>query len=242
MRSRTGSIVLALCATLLLSSCAMRAIDKVVLKRDARVGVMFLLDENPEHIHFGTTVLSNFIKPDIDVWQTRSQLTALVSASLSVHSDWIVSEVEPTFSLRQQRLRLMDSWRTKKIRNELMPEFERLAAENKIDYLIAFVPTENQFRIHPGTVHGYGVYSRCMLGTCAMDLMSHLYIGVFEFNPLRYVGAVPGWTESTAWKPDSVDLAALSSIDLDRVRVQFFDDIGRKLHEALVLTGLLPEQ
>lgn len=238
LRKRTSQTVLIVISVLFLQSCV-TPIEKIVVRQNADVGVLFLFDERPKHIHFGSTVFSNFEKSEIDDWNTKSELATRVNKILTSETNLTVKEIETPEKLKGKAKKGSGFWAGRNYRSEILEELEGIAQQERIDYLIAIVPLDIDFYPSPGQANGYGVYSNCLLGNCSIRAFSHIALQVYEANPPRYVGGRHEGVVPPLWKPHSKNVKALSEADLTQARDNFFQHKNDWITEVLQSTGLL---
>ena len=73
--------------------CASQKPVTVAIPQNARIGIMYLIDERPRHVHVGTTVFNNFTEMDVSDWSIRQTLTDHIRNGIRSKYNFTILEI-----------------------------------------------------------------------------------------------------------------------------------------------------
>jgi hypothetical protein len=231
-------IIAIILITVFIHGCATKLPPKVPVPKDAKVGVMLLIDEKPKHIYVGTTIFSNFEKDNVSNWDVKSRLTKYLKSELSRYK---VTFIKPSTKLLNNRLEFISyGWDTLNFNKELAEEISSVTKSSNIDFLVTIepysAPVEYNSAVH---TDGYGLFTRCMFGICRAEALSHVTSRVYAMNPPRLVS----WSAAPK-KQLSVDIASFDDLknlaitEIDKAKDPFILFMYSEISSALVRADL----
>jgi len=242
-KMKSTKIIVVLILSFILFGCYAKLPTDVEVKSNARFGVMYLLDENPKHVHVGTTVFNNFVTTKASDWSTREILVSYTIDKLKSEYGFEAIEIEPTQKMLAQRLKLYKSkGNTYTINEDLISEFQKAIDGKDVDFLITIEPIDLEIDIN-STVYseGYGLYTRCFLKMCEAKWFHHAIARIYEMNPPR----IASWSAPTrvitcsdcTVEIDWNNLKNLSSSDIDKTKEHVVTFVEKQISTAIDRLG-----
>ncbi len=227
---------------LLLVGCATQPPKMIEPFRGAIIGMVSLVDENPKHVHVGTTVINNHKSISKSAWDIESEFYKAIKEQLDVSMKFIARPIDANEILMTERLKLLSTgWDSFELKEELKPELSELAEKYSLDYLAiltpVYLPVEYNSTVYAS---GYGLYTRCFMSSCRAYALDHIRVFIFDARPPR----LAGWG-SGEHKPMVVndfdrkkELKNLPSKEIDKAKNQVIVNLKRKVAEALSTSGI----
>lgn len=174
-----------LTVSLLITGCltVAPAVKEAVIPPDAKIGIMTLLDDKPNHSHIGTTAFSNFGKPIDSDWGI-GQLESYAVSRLENIKNYSVKVIEPTTLIKDERLELVKAgWSDLGLNKKLVQEFITLQEKNDIDFLVVIGPYDARVEYNvPVNSRGYGIYTHCVFKKCSAQALVHVRALAFDMS------------------------------------------------------------
>ena len=176
--SRMLAILVALS---ILTGCATAPINFGKPSPDARIGMMFLIDENPRHHHVGTTMFQNFLTESATDTDMRAAFVER-SSGLLRNAGFSVRILEPTETLQDQRADLF-SYASSNVYFEsaVKTELDGIASAENLDFIILVYPESGPAWVNSSAyLQGYGLYTRCIYGKCTASSLNYVDSRIYD--------------------------------------------------------------
>lgn len=172
---------------LLLSACETAAtVTDVSYPENGKVGVVFLTDESPLHVHSGITAFDSYDQELPQRWDVEGTALRHLRTRLTQ-----VEQIEPTPAIAAAESTVAINFVSGKwsLRKELGSEFEQLASSHDLAAIVVVEPYP--FGLNYRSTNkpkGYGVITRCDK-TCKARTLHHVLVRVFSVNPVALIGS-----------------------------------------------------
>ncbi len=226
---------------LVLQGCATTLPPKVDVRENSKIGVMFLIDDKPKHVHVGTTVFNNYVKNDISEWEIKTSIKQYIESKLNRYS---VVLIEPSQDLLNNRLEFIKSeWGSYHLNDDLKPEISRITKDSNIDFLITLEPYS--FAVAPNSTvsaSGYGLFTRCGFGICRAESLNNVKSRVYAMDPPRLVSwCVPKEYDFPIKINFEGGVKSLPRSEIDRARAPLIEYLHDCIGSALERADLTSE-
>lgn len=243
MRIRVKALGIILGATAVLAGCAQSSARDESggneIPANPRIGVVFLTADRPVHIHVGSTPFQNFQEGLGSSWNIEDATLQYLKARLGAAT---IVPIDPTAPMRKAKSMLSPGWTEPHLNPDLAADIRKLGKNEQLNALIVLVPTDADRATNPGIVDGgYGLYSRCRLGSCKAEVLDHVSVQVFGFLPPRYVARNTNKEKEEDYRVDvNLDdsVHTLDDEDIAKVRTRYFQILGHQIDSALANSGL----
>ena len=218
---------------LLLQGCATQPLPKVPVSENAKIGVMFLTDQKPKHVHVGTTMFNNFENKDVSDWDLKPSTYRYIEEILNKHS---VVLIEPSQELINNRFDFISTgWDSFYFNDDLKKELNAVILDKNIDFLITFEPYSYAVeRNSTVSANGYGLFTRCLVGSCKASVLSNFAMRVYATNPPIFIG---GTIASIEKIPVEItipsDMENVSTDDIDKAKSLLMQSLHNNIINAL---------
>lgn len=227
-------IIIFLC----IQGCSVKPLPTVIVPENAKIGVMYLLDDKPKHEHVGITLFSYFEKNDASDWGIKADFNYIVNSQINKYS---VVNVEPSQKLIENRLDIISSdWNSFYFNSDLLKEMTSVTSGTGIDFLVTlepFLPPEDYSPT--GDASGYGLYTRCGFESCKAWALKSVAVRVYAMNPPRLIAE--GYSSEENLPLDinfSPDINKLPISEIDKAKQPFINYFHEIVISALQKSNL----
>ena len=227
--------------------CAPQKQIVIEIPQNANIGIMYLLDENPKHVHIGTTVNSNFVKKNVSDWSVRRTLTGYIKNDILSKRNFTFLEIEPTSVLMENRTDLYKlGWSRMYLKEEYVSEINKATKDINIDFLITIEPFHSNVEGHtPVSSDGYGLLTHCTLGICYAKGLNLVTSKVYAMHPPRIISWSKSLTYYSSDLPIEIDFANgvnnLAKTEIDKAKEPVIQFIEKRIESALYRSPLIAE-
>lgn len=238
-------LVQILCSIALLTGCATApkfSEQKIALGADAKVGVIFLIDNHATHAHTGTTIFQNKTRKIKQDWQIKTEALKYAQALLG-HKATVV-EITPSYTLKNLDALVNTGWSSFPLKDVTKTELNKLAKEHDLDaHILIRGRNEGKFGDNGQFTPGYGVFTECRFGMCTAFYLDNIFASI---------SSAPAQEHFVSWGRDyapmrekivefdfSKDLKNIGAHDLSKFRTEVIKSLQRDLKDAITGSGML---
>lgn len=225
--------------------CASQKPVTVTIPQDAKIGIMYLIDERPRHVHVGTTVFNNFTKMDVSDWSVRQALTDHIRKEILSKYNFTILEIEPTSVLMENRTNLYKlGWNRMYLKEEYVSEIFKVTKDLNIDFLITIEPFNADVEGHtPVSSDGYGLLTRCTIGYCYAKGLNHVASKVYAMKPPKIISWSKSLTYYSSDLPIEIDFSNgiknLPKTEIDKAKEPVIQFMKERIDSALERSPLI---
>jgi hypothetical protein len=165
-------------------------------KVGSKIGVMLLIDEAPTYQHIGTTIFSNENFSEISNTNYHQKFNHKIS-TLFTQSGHVPELIDANASLLENKNSLFGYIDFK---DKYKATLDEIAKNNALDFIVIVYPPSGPAWVNSSAyLSGYGLYSRCMFGSCDAYALNYVSARIYDaknktsLNPMdfRFFAQVP---------------------------------------------------
>ena len=205
------------------------------------IGIMYLGDKYPRHVHVGTTALGNFerVKASRVDYSVR-----MVEAIKNLMREENYQYVEIDGSVLPEDVQIEQfSFYTGKPKEIFKDLLISEGEKNNLDYMIVIHPIKAVAFVNSALeIHGFGLYTHCWMGNCRAEALNYQDVDIFQYPSLETID-IWNWKAASRRRVEGIplgdDLKNLDESAINKAADVFLDHFEDLTREKLVWTKFI---